>query len=238
MVKKHYTICLLSLISYLNANVSDCISAPIEEEQGCSIASILEQPTKPSFKIREEKVNKKKVLEDRVELKITERLIYLEMTHKNHKLLIKRNSTNRKHTCPPFCIQPMNIKGVITVGELEVLDFIKDLKGKEAKLLIDLRKSKEYKEKTIPGAINIPYTMLDDNSKYQKQVLKLLGGKNTEEEWIFEHVPSLLIFGNSEETPEASQAIKTLLKLSYPNKKILFYRAGIDSWNRLGLSLY
>jgi rhodanese-related sulfurtransferase len=229
---KNFIISLLFLDSSLSANSTNCLST-VKEEQGCSIASILKKS--PSIYIREEKLIQK---EKKVGLKITEKITSINVIHENQTMIIKRNSVDTQHTCPPFCIQPIRIKNVLTVGELEVLNFIKELKGEEAKLLIDVRKSKEYKNKTIPGAINIPYTMLQNKSKYQKNVLKLLGGKNIGEKWKFKHVATLLIFGNSEETSNASQAIKILLKLSYPNKKILFYRGGIESWNRLGLTTY
>ncbi len=231
MHKKYTHILLypLLLTSYLNAN------------QGCDISSIIEETapkekTTPTFKIREEKV--KRETKKKIELKITETLSSISIIYENQILRIKRTPKNQEHTCPPFCIQPMNIKGVSTVGELEVLDFIKELKGKEAKLLIDIRNSKEFKQHTIPGAINIPYSMLKQNSKYQDQVLTLLGGKKLEGKWIFKFVPSLLIFGASNENDRASKAIKTLLKLSYPKKKIYYYRAGVEGWNHLQLTLY
>jgi hypothetical protein len=233
MHKKYTYIILypLLLTSYLNAN------------QGCNILSIIEE-TAPieertsTFKIREEKVKIKKETKKKIELKITEILTSITIVHENQKLRIKRTPRNQEHTCPPFCIQPMNIKGVTTVGELEVLNFIKELKGKEAKLLIDIRNSKQFKQHTIPGAINIPYHMLKTHSKYQDQVLTLLGGKKQEGKWIFKSVPSLLIFGASDENDTASKAINTLLKLSYPNKKIYYYRAGVEGWNHLRLTLY
>jgi len=222
---KHALLYLLLLISYLNAN------------QGCDISSLLEERPK-SFKIKEEKEEIKHKTKKKIELKITETLSSITITHENQTLHIKRTPKNQEHTCPPFCIQPMNIKGVSTVGELEVLDFIKELKGKEAKLLIDIRNSKFYNQNTIPGAINIPYSMLKNKSKYQEQVLQLLGGKKRGEKWIFKLVPTLLIFGDSEENDKASKSIKTLLKLSYPAQKIYYYRTGIEAWNRLGLTLY
>jgi hypothetical protein len=80
--------------------------------------------------------------------------------------------------------------------------------------------------------------MLKNKSKYQEQVLKLLGGKKRGEKWMFKLVPTLLIFGESEEDDKASNSIKTLLELSYPAQKIYYYRTGIEAWNRLGLTLY
>ena len=231
MQKKHTSIVLYPLLftSYLNAS------------QGCNISAIIEkesftQEKTSRFKIREETV--KKETNKKVELKITETLSSVRIVHENQTILIKRTPKNQEHTCPPFCIQPMSIKGVRTVGELEVLDFIKGLKGKEAKLLIDIRTNKLYNQNTIPGAINLPYSMLKDKSKYQEQVLQLLGGKKRGKKWIFKLVPTLLIFGENEEDSKATKSIKTLLELSYPAQKIYYYRTGIDAWNRLGLTLY
>jgi hypothetical protein len=48
----------------------------------------------------------------------------------------------------------------------------------------------------------------------------------------------LLIFGESNEDNTARKSIEALLELSYPNQKINYYRAGIESWSRLGLTLY
>jgi len=233
---KHILLSSLLLISSVNAK-QGCDISSVNTKQWCNVSSVIEE-TIPTFKIREEKATVKKETKKKLELKITETLTSIKIIYENQTLEIKRTPKNQKHTCPPFCIQPMNIKGVRTVGELEVLDFIKELKGKEAKLLIDVRKSKLYNQHTIPGAINIPYSMLDDKSKYQKEVLTLLGGKKLGDKWIFKSIPTLLIFGASDENEEASKSIKTLLELSYPHKKIYYYRAGVAGWSHLRLTLY
>lgn len=221
-------------IGHLNAT-DNCFSNIKQEEVGCSIANILEHPTE-TFQIREEKPSAL-IIKKKFEIKITKTLHSVKVQHQKEEILIKRHK-DKAFECPPFCVQPMNIKGVITVAELEVLEFITKLKEKKSKLFIDIRESKFYHINTIPGAINIPYHMLEDNSKYQQKVLKLLGAKKKGKSWSFQRVPTLLIFGNSEEDNHATQAIKNLLKLSYPNGKILYYRGGINSWKRLGLTLY
>jgi len=208
------------------------------KERGCQIPSLVKKAPLP-FKIREEEPTcVTKTQRKQRPFKITKTLTSVEVMHNNQKLIIERSYRNPAHNCPPFCIQPMNIKGVTTVGELEVLEFIKKLKEKKSRLLIDVRVSRLYKEETIPGAINIPFTMLEKNSKYQKEVLKLLGAKKNGKKWKFKHAPKLLIFAKSEEESQAVEAIDNLLKLSYPHNKILYYRGGIKSWKRLGLTLY
>jgi 3-mercaptopyruvate sulfurtransferase SseA len=203
---------------------------------GCSIANILEEQT-PVFRIREEEPLQKKT-SDGLVVNITKTLSQVKVQHENKELLIKRTTKKSEHSCPPFCIQPMNIDNVKSVGELEVLEFIKVLKKKKSKLLIDARSNTLYRIHTIPGAINIPFTMLKDGNRYQKKVLTLLGAKQHSNQWDFSKVPTLLIFGNSDEESQANQAIRSLLKLSYPANKILYYRGGLSSWKRLGLTLY
>ncbi len=221
-------ICLIFLLSPLYADKA----SPIH---GCSIASILKK-IPPPFKIREESKGASKELDKGLSLKITQALISMEIS-KQKKEFHSQNRVNPIPLYPPLTIQPMYIKGVTTVGELEVLSFIKALEKEDTNLLIDVRSNKKYKQKTIPKAINIPYRMLTDKSKYQQEVIKLLGGEQSKQGWRFKFPSSLLIFGESEKTAEASEAIKTLLKLSYPPEKILFYRAGIENWNRLGLMI-
>jgi len=238
-------ICLKLLCSttisstYLYANdtpTSDCFSNTSEEVMGCSIANILEE-NNPVFKIREELPLETNIPTEPT-LNITQTLIQVKVKHEDKELTIKRTSSENTHTCPPFCIQPMNIKNVKSVGELEVLEFIKVLKKKQSKLLIDARSNILYKVNTIPGAINIPHSMLEDGNQYQTKILTLLGAKKLKNQWDFSKVPTLLIFGNSEEEDQATQAIKRLLKLSYPSNKILYYRGGLSAWKRLGLSVY
>ncbi len=169
---------------------------------------------------------------------ITEKLASVTVMHQNHELVIERVGKDHARTCPPFCIQPLSIDGVQTVGELETLTFIEALKEKKGQLLIDARSSDLYNKSTIPGAINLPYTMLSNKSKYQKEVLTLLGAKQAGTRWYFKNIKTLLIFGDGAEDIQASQAIQTLVKLGYPKENLLYYRGGVESWKSLGLTLY
>jgi rhodanese-related sulfurtransferase len=234
----------LHLSTLLHAN--DCLATIDKEEVGCSIANILENHA-PVFRIREEEPQLDSIIKSNIPkpatphnltVNITPTLSEIKVEHEHQELIINRHVKEDQHTCPPFCIQPMHIENVKTVAELEVLEFIKVLKKKQSKLLIDARKNLLYKKQTIPGATNIPHNMLQDGSKYQKKILTLLGAKPRINSWDFSKVPTLLIFGNSEEESQASDAIKQLLKLSYPSEKILYYRGGVNAWKRLGLTLY
>ncbi len=233
-MKKHLLFIIVLLMSGLFAN----------SEMGCSISGLL----KPTKNILIESLNEDNCSEEREphgmvdKTAITESLKSVTVLHENEKVVIERERLNEKGTCPPFCIEPMQIKDVVTVAELEVLTFIDKLKEKKARLLIDVRKNSFYREGTIPGAINLPFYMLKDESNYQEKVLKLLGAKlkkkTSKQKWSFKHAQILLVFGDSLTSNEASTVIKKLLDLGYPSSKLLYYRAGIKSWKILGLTIY
>ena len=233
---KYFLFLFLALISILGA----------DSKMGCSISELLVSPKNSLIQERKKdncKENTKlEITKIMNEIAITETLMSIKVLHEKEEIVIKREVLNTKFSCPPFCIEPMNIKGVVTVAELEVLTFINKLKEKKARLLIDVRESSFYVDGTIPGAINLPFSMLKDESKYQEKILKLLGGKlkrkSSKVKWSFRNVQCLLIFGNSATSSNASMAIKKLLELGYPSSKLLYYRTGISSWKRLGLTIY
>ena len=171
-------------------------------------------------------------------INITENLQSVDVVHLDNNITIERSASKSAPLCPPYCIEPMKIKGVETVGELELLEFVKKLNKKRDGLLIDVRKNSKYRDETIPSAINLPYDMLTKASPYQKEVLKTLGAKKIRNGWFFKNPQKLMIFGESSFSPEASKAVKELLKLGYPKDKILYYRGGILSWKDARLTLF
>jgi rhodanese-related sulfurtransferase len=216
-----------------------------DSPQGCSISGLVETPKNIIFENQKEINCTEEIHVKVVKTAITKQLKSVKVMHETKEILIEREVLNHKEICPPFCIQPMRIENVLTVGELEVLSFIDKLKEKKARLLIDVRESVFYVKESIPASINLPFSMLKAKSKYQEEVLKLLGAKaikknaikkNSMLTWSFKDAQSLLIFGDSATSNEASNTIKELLKLGYPSTKLLYYRAGLTSWKALGLS--
>ncbi len=204
-----------------------------QSPNGCSISNILDAP-KVSLLDSEESNTCNAI----IKTKMSKNLSSVKVLHDNKEIIIEREIVTKDLSCPPFCIEPMSIQDVVTVSELEVLAFIDKLKEKKARLLIDVRENTLYAGGTIPGAINLPLSMLKDGNKYQKEVLKLLGAKRRNNKWFFKNSQWLLIFGSSATTNEASSTIKKLLELGYPSTKLLYYRAGISSWKLLGLTVY
>ncbi len=152
-----------------------------------------------------------------------------------HRLTSSFSKTSR--TCPPFCIQPMQIGKVETIGELELLEFLQQMQDESNNIiLIDVRTKDWAKKGSIPGAINLPFTMLKKESKYINNILKLLGAKKENNEWKFDNVPQLVIFSNGIWDAQATKAIENLLSLGYPEEHLKYYRGGMQNWYILGLT--
>lgn len=187
-------------------------------------------------------------------VKITQDLSHVDIEFDGEKFRIERNQdTNHKLTnsfaktsrpCPPFCINPISISDdVNTVGEVELLDFIKtDIKS-GAGLLIDARMPEWYEKATIPGSINIPFTVLSSglDSPHTVKILKLLGATetNAKDEDLkleFSNVKKLALFCNGIWCGQSARAIRNLISLGYPEDKLLWYRGGMQSWLILGFN--
>jgi len=146
--------------------------------------------------------------------------------------------TKTSRPTPPFGIQPFQpIKGIETVSELDVIDFIKDDLSKNRGILIDARMPKWNKAGTIPGSTNIPFSVLTPSTKVSYgKILGLLGAKKEGEKWNFKNAQSLLIFDNGPWCQQGLRAMQNLVQVGYPKSKILYYRGGMQYWQILGLT--
>jgi len=154
----------------------------------------------------------------------------------NHKL--KNSYAKTSRPCPPFCVQPFEpIKGIKTIGEIELLKFLENDVNNNTGVLVDARLPKWYKEGTIPGAINIPFPILNPRSQYIDKVLPLLGAKKVNGKWDFTNAQKLVIFDNGPWSQQGTRAMEHLVELGYPKDKIYYYRGGMQYWQILGLTV-
>lgn len=167
--------------------------------------------------------------------------------------------TSRK--CPPFCIHPMEVApGVATVGELEVIEFLKNKVESGVGLLIDARAESWYIKGTIPGSINIPFNVLSGpvSDPALQEALTTLGVRRGSSvnwtdtahqavdefnqrvrkfDWDFSRTKEIMLFCNGPWCDQSPRAIHGLVKLGYPVNKIHYYRGGMQDWLMLGLSV-
>jgi len=204
------------------------------------------------------------------DVNISKHIPYIDVDYKNNIIRLERNQntknvlkgsfTKTSRNCPPFCIQPMEVApGVKTVGELEVVDFIaKDMK-QHSGLLIDARTEGWHKKGTIPGSVNIPFTVfaLDETDDLLLDAMTKLGvkrkSKSSDDEsfwswalddddkknknWNFSNAKDLILWCNGMWCGQSPRAIKSLLKHGYPADKIKYFRGGMQTWLILGLTV-
>ncbi|MRI82999.1 MAG: sulfurtransferase [Nitratiruptor sp.] len=181
-----------------------------------------------------------------LKVKITEDLPYVDVEvngkivriqriqDTNHKL---RNSYIRtSRPAPPFYVQRFQpVEGVETIGELELLDFLQKKVNLDEGLLIDARMPQWFKQGTIPGAVNIPFSLFYSN-RYTDRILSHLGVKIENGKRDFSNATELVIFDNGPWCQQAVREIKNLVQLGYPKEKIHYYRGGMQYWQILGLT--
>ncbi|PCJ85302.1 MAG: sulfurtransferase [Thiotrichaceae bacterium] len=162
--------------------------------------------------------------------------------------------------CPPFCINPMSIdERVETVAELEVIKFMETSMYRGDGMIIDARTPSWYKKGTIPGSVNIPFTMFekDINGVELAEVFEsigaverdevnpfllmaegfgLMGGDLKTERWDFSNAKELLLWCNGPWCGQSPRAIRALLNAGYPAEKLYYYRGGMQMWQSLGLT--
>ena len=137
-------------------------------------------------------------------------------------------------------ITPMNINDAVkTVGEIEVINFIKESQTNEDMVLIDARLPSWFLQMTIPTAENIPFTYFNKD-KYPDDfydVLETIGAKEVSTgKYDFSDAKKLLLFCNGPWCPQSTFAIKNLIKIGFPQNKLLWYRGGMYSWKMLNLT--
>lgn len=169
--------------------------------------------------------------------KITPNLTRVELNYQDQPIKIERSNNPYQQQCPPYCIQPMQIEKVQTIGELEVLDYMQSLSQKSSSLLVDARTPSMYKKGTIPTAINLPYTLFESDTEHRDTVLNLLGATQRKQQWQFKNVRELFIFDSSQWDFKASNLINHLIQLGYPQDHMHYYRGGLINWKSAGLTL-
>lgn len=162
--------------------------------------------------------------------------------------------------CPPFCIRPMSVDPkVSSVGEVEIFDFMEGPMRNGKGVLVDARTKSWNAKGTIPGAINIPFTVFgkEDGAIELDEALDLLGAKERDnvgnmtrsleelgfldgrgktDRWDFSDAKEVLLWCNGPTCGQSPKAIEGLLKLGYPAEKIHYYRGGMQLWQLLALT--
>jgi rhodanese-related sulfurtransferase len=183
---------------------------------------------------------------------ITPDLPYVEVKHNGKTVKIERVQDNQNtvkadyaltsRPCPPFCIRPIVLApGIETIGELEMLDYLVDAsKPGSDVLVIDSRTPDWVAKGTIPGSVNIPWTLLKEDTSDPLTISGILsdrfGARFNDDLWDFSGAKTLVLYCNGMWCGQSPRNIMTLVKFGYPAHKIKWYRGGMQDWEVLGLT--
>lgn len=183
---------------------------------------------------------------------ITHAVGSVEVMHLGKKVRIERNPdienmldpdySLTSRPCPPFCVQPMSLApGVETIGELELLEYLKKAGRDSSVLVIDSRDG-DWPQRSgiIPGAVAIPWQELHpahtDVEKIAETLIFRFGAVRQGGLWNFENAKTLVLYCNGPWCGQSPTNIKQLLALGYPAHKLKWYRGGMQDWKMLGLT--
>jgi rhodanese-related sulfurtransferase len=109
-------------------------------------------------------------------------------------------------------IQPLvPFAGVVTVGELELADLVR-----QGAALIDTRVGGSRGGVTLPAAVHLPH----DQIAHRRAELE--SGRVS------------ILFCNGPQCPQTPEAIGTLLDAGHPAASLAYYRGGLHDWVTLG----
>jgi rhodanese-related sulfurtransferase len=173
--------------------------------------------------------------------------------------------TKTSRACPPFCIQPTHVApGVETVGEMEIFEFMNNEMREGQGVLVDARTPSWHEKGTIPGSINIPFTVFeaDPNDPTLQDAFKQLRVKHRDDvsavtramekffalfgwfgadmkndNWDFTMAKDVVLWCNGPWCGQSPHAIKAMIAQGYPVEKIKYYRGGMQMWKILGLTV-
>lgn len=129
--------------------------------------------------------------------------------------------------CPPFCIQPISpAPGVTTIGELELMDALRDPEV----TVMDSRTPDWFSGGSIPGAVNVPYTDVIDR-------LADFGCEPDFDGWDCANAEEVVLFCNGSWCGQSPTAIRNMIEAGFPPEKISYYRGGMQAWRLLGLTV-
>lgn len=183
---------------------------------------------------------------------ITHAVKGVEVLHNGKKVLIERHPDTdnmldpdyslTSRPCPPFCIQPMVLApGVETIGELEMLEYLKKA-GKDGGILVIDSRDGDWPMRSgvIPGAVVLPWQELHpahtDPEKIAETMMFRFGATRLGSLWNFENARTLVLYCNGPWCGQSPTNIKQLLSMGYPAHKLKWYRGGMQDWKVLGLT--
>ncbi len=142
---------------------------------------------------------------------ITAQQPWLDVMHEGRLVRIQRDPDNfnqidpdfamTSRPCPPYCVQPMQLApGVETLGELEVMDYLRRITRRDDGVLVIDSREQEWLARSgiIPGAIHLPWNRLHPAQADAESIAETLtlqfGASRTAVLWNFENARTLVFY--------------------------------------------
>lgn len=158
------------------------------------------------------------------------------------EVLRAQNPENRVHELysttfrgMPQPMRPFEPHDVETLGEREFVKYMMESQTDENVLVVDTRTEGWHYRLTIPGSINVPYTVMDEADSAQ-DAMDEFGVEKNGDGWDFSNAKTLAMFCNGYWCGQTPALIRQLLEAGYPDSKIKYYRGGMQAWTSLGLT--
>lgn len=175
-----------------------------------------------------------------------------QVLHKGNGITVQRNQNpaNRiadylsltSRECPPHCVQPIKLEGIETLGELEVIGYLRRIAaGDDSVLVVDTRSGTDVAKGTIPGSINVFGNQLipelGANPIRVEEILTATFGVGGDgDDLDFSTARTLVLFCYGIWCGQGPRTAHALIDLGYPKDKIKWYRGGMQDWESVGLT--
>lgn len=169
---------------------------------------------------------------------ITNKMLWTEnFAHKSVPEICKSTYVHTKGKLQPIHLGSEDLE---TYGELEVLVYLKHMQTDDNLLLIDARTEEWFDYRTIPGAINIPFTYFKHKDAHEfefEDALLRMGVQTLKNgDYDFSKAKTLAIFCNGPWCTQSATMIHALLDIGYPEEKLKWYRGGMQDWLGAGMT--
>lgn len=176
---------------------------------------------------------------------ITPELYSFTVEHDGEPVEVMRNQNpdNKVHELysttfrgMPQPIHPFEPHDVETIGEREFVALMQAAQKDENILIVDTRTEGWHYRLTIPGSVNVPFTVMKEEESAADALDDFGVVKNEDGSYDFSQAKTLAMFCNGYWCGQTPTLIRALLEKDYPADKMKYYRGGMQAWTSLGLT--
>ena len=176
---------------------------------------------------------------------ITPELYSFTVEHDGEPVEVMRNQNpdNKVHELynttfrgMPQPIHPFEPHDVETIGEREFVALMQAAQKDENILIVDTRTEGWHYRLTIPGSVNVPFTVMKEEESAADALDDFGVVKNADGSYDFAQAKTLAMFCNGYWCGQTPTLIRALLEEDYPANKMKYYRGGMQAWTSLGLT--